>query len=230
MVSTNSSTSEVYDRLRATGASTVCAVLDMIGCSGTITGLPPVRPGQSFAGPAFTVKASTGPLGSFDASGFDIALYADNAAAGQVIAIDAGGAHVSLAGGIAALASARNGVVAWLVDGGMRDVDELREVPIPIHVRHGIAVTGRTRVHIDQVNGPITIDGVSIEPQDVLVGDSSGVACVPVRHLEKVLRMSEWIDGRDKVARTMVKEGASFAQAFREASAQYTALHGPLEA
>lgn len=229
MTATSNSPQEVSERLRLAGASTVCAVLDMIGIPGTITSLPAVRPGRSFAGPAFTVKASTGPLGSFDPSEFDISSYADHAEAGQVIAIDAGGAHVSLAGGIAAMASAGRGVAAWIVDGGMRDVDELREVSIPIHVRHGIAVTGRTRVRIDRINGPVTIDGVSVEPLDLLVGDSSGIACVPARRLDEVVRMSVWIAGRDQIAGRRVQEGASFAQAFREATAKYTALHGPLE-
>lgn len=220
---------ETHERLRRAGASTVCAVLDMLGVAGTITGLPAIRPGGSFAGPAFTVRAATGPLGTYDPDEFDIARYADQAGAGQVIAIDAGGARVSLAGGIAAMASARRGVAAWVVDGGMRDVDELGEAGIPIHVRHGLAVTGRTRVRIEHVNGPIVIDGVSVEPMDVLVGDASGIARVPAQRLESVANMADWIAGRDRIAGRLVREGLSFSRAFKEATVEHTALHGPLE-
>lgn len=221
---------EACERLRAAGASTVCAVLDMIGATGAITSLPAVRPGGSFAGPALTVQASTGPLGTYDPSAFDIARYADQAGPGQVIAIAAGGARVSVAGGIAAMASARRGVAAWVVDGGMRDVDELRDVAIPIHVRHGLAVSGRTRVRIDRINGPVVIDEVQVDPQDLLVGDASGIARVPSGRIEVVVKMADWIAGRDRIASRRVQEGASFAQAFREATAEFTALHGPLGA
>jgi len=200
----------------------------MLGVSGTIVGLPAVQPGRSFAGPAFTVKASTGPLGTFDPSAFDIAMYADQAGPGQVIAIDAGGAAVSLAGGIAAQASARRGVAAWVVDGGMRDVDELRDTGIPIHVRYGLPVTGRTRVRIDQINGPIVIAGVAVEPMDVLVGDATGIGRVPFSQLDDVVKMADWITGRDLIASRLVSEGVSFSSAFKEATAEYTALHGPL--
>ncbi|AHG62155.1 RraA family protein [Advenella mimigardefordensis] len=220
--------SDVNKRLQVAGASTVCAVLDMLGVSGTIVGLPAVQPGRSFAGPAFTVKASTGPLGTYDPSAFDIAMYADQAGPGQVIAIDAGGAAVSLAGGIAAQASARRGVAAWVVDGGMRDVDELGDTGIPIHVRYGLPVTGRTRVRIDQINGPIVIAGVAVEPMDVLVGDATGIGRVPFSQLDDVVKMADWITGRDRIASRLVSEGVSFSGAFKEATAEYTALHGPL--
>lgn len=226
----HASSRERIETLRSAGASTVCAVLDMIGSTGTITGLLSLGSVRSFAGPAFTVRASTGPLGSFDPGEFDIASYADQAGEGEVIAIDAGGARVSLAGGIAAQVSLRRGVAAWVVDGGMRDVDELRQIDLPLQVRHGVAITGRTRVRIEQINGPIALDGVRVEPDDVLVGDASGVGCVPKRHIEAVVRMARWITARDRLASRRVDTGAPFSVAFREATAECTAAHGPLEA
>lgn len=222
-------TGTACDVLRAAGASTVCAVLDMIGVSGTSCGLHPVAAGRAFAGPAFTVKASVGPLGRFQPSEFDIAAYADGAPQGTVIAIDAGGGHVSLAGGIAALAAQLRGVEAWVVDGGMRDIEELRQVAMPIHLRYGTAVSGRTRVRIDSIGEAVKIDGLTVQPRDVLVGDASGIACVPAAALQRVARMAGWITDRDRIARALVVQGSSFAAAFASATSQHMEVHGPLE-
>lgn len=219
---------DALDELRAAGASTVCAVLDMIGVAGISCGLHGVVAGRAFAGPAFTVRASTGPLGTHPPGDFDIAAYADGAPRGAVIAIDAGGAQVSVAGGIAALAAQLRGVEAWVVDGGMRDVEELRQLTMPIHLRYGTAVSGRTRVRIERIGEPVQIDGLTVHPRDVLVGDGSGIACVPEAQLARVVRMAAWITERDRIARALVLQGSSFADAFARATAQHTEACGRL--
>ncbi|HVR51231.1 MAG TPA: hypothetical protein VMS38_15950 [Pseudorhodoferax sp.] len=215
--------------LRAAGASTVCAVLDMVGVAGTSCHLHPVAARRAFAGPAFTVQARVGALGSQPPGAFDIAAYADGAARGAVIAIDAGGAAVSVAGGIAALATQLRGVEAWVVDGGMRDLDELHELTMPIHLRHGTAVSGRTRVRIERTGVPVQIDGLAVQAGDVLVGDRSGIACVPQAMLARVVRMAGWITERDRLARALVLQGSGFADAFAAATARHTEAQGRLE-
>lgn len=64
---------------------------------------------------------------------------------------------------------------------------------------------------------------------DVLVGDASGIARVPAQRLESVANMADWIAGRDRIAGRLVREGLSFSRAFKEATVEHTALHGPLE-
>jgi len=214
--------------LQAAGASTVCAVLDMLGVGGIVAGIPLRGAGGAYAGPAYTVKAVVGPLGTYAPADFDIPAYVDRPEPGSVVAIDAGGAAVSLAGGIAARASALRSVRGWVVDGGMRDGDELCDAGIPLHVRHVVPVSGRTRVRIEATQVPITIAGVTVRPGDILVGDETGVGCVPREVVETVAKMADWIRERDGVAAALVEQGRPFKEAFAAATAQVESQRGPL--
>jgi regulator of RNase E activity RraA len=79
------------------------------------------------------------------------------------------------------------GLRGVVIDGGWRDVAELQE--------HGIAVFGRGEAAFSpakndpgEVNVPISCGGVTVEPGDVVVADSAGVAVIPRRHLDEVVR------------------------------------------
>jgi regulator of RNase E activity RraA len=204
--------------LRSFGASTLGGVLDELGLDGLITGLRAVEPGHSFAGPAFTVKMVAGERGSFPPADFDIAAYIDAAPAGSVIAIDLGGRPISTMGGIAALAAQRRGVAGVLVDGGVRDGDEIAGLGFPVFVRHLVPVSGRTRVKLLGTRMPVTIDGVLVHPGDQLVGDRTGVVRLPKDRIEEITARARAVHERDERARAAVLEGCSFAEAFRRAT------------
>ncbi len=217
-----------WESLRLAGASTVSAVLDMRGLDGIISGIPFCTPGPAYAGPAFTVKIISGALGSFKAEEFNIPSYVDAAPEGSVLAVDVGGAAISISGGVAARVTALRGVRGWVVDGGMRDADELRESGVPIHVRHLTSVSGRTRVRVEATQVPISVAGVHIQPGDIMVGDESGIACVPRAELYAVARMSNWIRERDNTAMQLVHLGNNFKEAFSKATALQTEKFGQL--
>lgn len=210
--------SELIARLRGYGASTVGAVLDDLGLDGLILGIRPGDPRSRFAGPAFTTKLEVGPLGSFAPETFDISAYIDDPTAGDVVAIDMGGAAVSALGGIAARAAQLRGLAAIVIDGGSRDLDETREAGFPLFVRHSVPVTGRRRVRLVATQVSITLAGISVAPGDFLVGDCTGVVRVPKAVIHEVAERAAAIDARDRRARELVEQGASFAEAFRRAS------------
>lgn len=79
------------------------------------------------------------------------------------------------------------GLRGVVIDGGWRDVDELQA--------HGIAVFGRGETAFSpakndpgEINVPVSCGGVTVEPGDVVVADSAGVAVVPRRNLDEVVR------------------------------------------
>jgi regulator of RNase E activity RraA len=204
-------------QLRACGTSTVGGVLDEMGLDGLITRLRPVAPGRRFAGPAFTVRLEVGERGSFPPSAFDIAAYIDKPAPGQVVALDAGGAAVSTLGGIAVRAAQLRGLAAILVDGGVRDLDEILATGFPVFPRHAVPVTGRTRVRLLATGVPVSLDGIAVAPEDILVGDGTGVVRVPRGVARQVAERAAAVEARDRRAREAVEQGMSFADAFRHA-------------
>ncbi len=208
---------EIAAQLKLFGTSTVGAVLDDLGLDGLIINLRPIAAGFRFAGPAFTVKLEVGKLGAFPAEAFDIAAYIDAPPVQYVVAIDMGGAPVSALGGIAVRVAQKRGLAAIVVDGGSRDLDETLHAGFPLFVRHSLPVTGRRRVKLVATGIPIQLDGVAISPEDLLVGDDTGIVRVPSAVAHEVLKRAAATDARDRRARAAVERGLGFADAFRAA-------------
>lgn len=208
------SVSELCARLSGYGSSTVGAVLDDLGLGGLITRIRPVAAGFRFAGPAFTAKLEVGELGSFLDTDFKIGEYIDQPPPGAVVAIDMAGAPVSALGGIATRVAQRRGLAAIVIDGGSRDLDETRGMGFPLFVRHSLPVTGRRRVRVIGTGIPIQLDGVAVSPGDILVGDDTGIVCVPIGMLEQVANRAAAITTRDERVRALVEQGSGFTEAF----------------
>lgn len=208
--------SVICARLREIGASTVGGALDALGIDGLV--VPPIRPvapDRRFAGPAFTVNVAIGALGTFRPEEFDIPAYVDHAAPGEVIAIDAGGAMVSMMGGAAATAAKLRGVAGIVVHGGVRDLDEIVESGMDLFVQHAVPVSGRTRVRTAATQVPIKLEGVTVRPGDILVGDSTGVVCIPKDRLHEVFALAEKAEATDRVIFEHVRQGKGIGEAAR---------------
>jgi hypothetical protein len=87
---------------------------------------------------------------------------------------------------MASLAAKVKGVAGLVVDGGVRDIDEMVEHRFPVFARHPVATTGRTRLKVNAINIPIEIDGVSVNPGDVIVADSTGVVARCAREIARI--------------------------------------------
>jgi regulator of RNase E activity RraA len=214
---TDADVSVLCAQLRGYGSSTVGAVLDDLGLGGLITQLRPVAPGLRFAGPAFTTQLEVGELGAFVETDFKIGEYIDQPPPGAVVAIAMAGAPVSALGGIATRVAQLRGLAAIVVDGGSRDLDETRVMGFPLFVRHSLPVTGRRRVRLVATGIPIQLDGVDVAPDDILVGDDTGIVRVPHADLENVTVRAALIDARDRRVREYVEKGANFSDAFKQA-------------
>lgn len=213
---TESELKTICARLREIGPSTVGGALDALGIEGLV--VPPIRPvadDRRFAGPAFTVNVAVGALGTFAPEEFDIPAYVDTAAPGDVIAIDAGGAMVSTMGGAAATAARLRGVAGIVVDGGVRDLSEIVESGMDLFVKHAVPVSGRTRVRTAATQVPVKLGNVTVNPGDILVGDSTGVVCIPRDRLAEVYARAEKAEAMDRVIFENVRAGKSLREAAR---------------
>jgi regulator of RNase E activity RraA len=210
--------SVLIEGFRQIGTSTIGNVLDDLGIGGIMLNVKPLVPGMKFVGPAFTVKEITGTHGAYAASEFGLGKVIDNAQRGDVIAIDNGGQQVSTWGGIASFAAQHRGVDGLLVDGGVRDADEILEFGFPTFSRHVVPLSGKTRIKIIAIGSTIKIDGVRVGPGDILIGDSSGVVCVPRDDAARVLEISQQLERDDRRALVDIEAGLSFTDALAKFS------------
>jgi len=109
-------------------------------------------------------------------------LFLRVAEPGHMLVADAGGyTQVGFWGSCIALIARDRGIVGLVIDGGCRDVGEIRKERFPVFCR-GIGRTetiGRQELRPEDVNVPISVGGVLVEPGDFVMGDDDGVVVIP---------------------------------------------------
>lgn len=140
------------------------------------------------AGPAFTVKCPPGD---------NLMLHAaiHRAEPGSVIVVESGDVDHALAGGNVCAVAQRRGVAAFVLDGVIRDLAEVREMRFPVFARGVIPIPG-TKKAAHPFGVPVRCGGVRVEAGDIVVGDEEGIVVVPAARAEQTLG-----DARAKLAK-----------------------------
>ncbi|MFI8244032.1 RraA family protein [Streptomyces sp. NPDC085866] len=137
-------------------------------------------PVPRIAGPAFTVSCPPGD---------NLMLHAaiHRAEPGSVIVVESGDLDWALAGGNVCAVARRRGVAAFVADGLIRDLAEVRELGFPVFARGVIPIPGAKKA-VRPLNEPVRCGGVRIEAGDVVVADEEGVVAVPVARRAEILQ------------------------------------------
>ncbi len=107
---------------------------------------------------------------------------------GEIIVIEArGDATTGTLGDILALRAKTRGAAGVITDGGVRDFDAVAEIGLPVFSQGAHpSVLGRKHVPWD-VDVTIACGGASVQPGDIIVGDSDGVIVIPPSLVEEVV-------------------------------------------
>jgi regulator of RNase E activity RraA len=204
----------VAARAAGLATSTLANALDDSGLHDNVMpSIKAVASGFRFAGPALTVKERSGEYGTFTSDDFRVGAIIDAAAAGDVVVVEAGGVPYSTWGGMASLAAKLKGVAGLVVDGGVRDLEEMVEFAFPVFARHMVPTTGRTRLSIDEIGVTVTVDGVRVEPGDLIIADGTGVVSLPAARAADIVALAEEIAAADAEAAKQLRRGLSFSEA-----------------
>lgn len=84
----------------------------------------------------------------------------------------------------------RAGAIGTVVSGYTRDNESTKELGYPVFSTGMLAKDVKGRCIVDYVNEPVTISGVLICPDDLIVADCDGVIAVPKSVKETVLERS----------------------------------------
>ena len=146
--------------------------------------LRPMHAGGGMAGVALTVRARPG-------DNLMLQKAIDLAEPGDVIVTDAGGDLTNALMGELMLAYAiKKGVVGFVINGAIRDVDAFIETNLPTFAA-GVTHRGPYKDGPGEINVPISIDGMVITPGDIMIGDSDGVLCVPLDEAAEILKKAQ---------------------------------------
>jgi 4-hydroxy-4-methyl-2-oxoglutarate aldolase len=162
----------------------VATVHEAAGRTGIIDlPLTQVVAGSRVAGPARTALCAPGDNTMVHA------LVA-NAGPGDILVLtSAEPAPVALVGELLATQAHVRGVAALLVDGAIRDLDELTAVGLPIWARF-VRAQGATKGTVGKLDVPVVVGGATIRPGDLVVLDCDGAAVVSSERVDEVLPLA----------------------------------------
>lgn len=144
----------------------------------------PMHRSGRVAGSAFTVKTRPG-------DNLLVHKAIDTAGPGDIIIIDAGGDITNaIMGEIMATLAKTRGIEGFVVDGAIRDAEAIHEMNYPIYAR-GITHRGPYKDGPGEINVPVQIGGMIIEPGDLIVGDMDGLVAVRPEHAEALVAKVE---------------------------------------
>lgn len=169
------------------GEISTTVLADVLGRAHVMdVGIRPLwSPMPRVAGPAFTVMCAPG-----DNLMLHAAIY--RAPPGSVVVVAAGDADYAVAGGNVCAVAQRRGIAAFVVDGVIRDLAEVRDARFPVFARGVVPVAG-VKAATAPLNEPVRCGGLTVRAGDIVVADDDGVLVVPAELREQAAR-----DGRAK--------------------------------
>jgi 4-hydroxy-4-methyl-2-oxoglutarate aldolase len=113
---------------------------------------------------------------------------------------------IALVGDLLATQALAQGAVGMLIDASVRDVEELRELGLPIWARW-VRVHGADKEVAGTIGEPVRVGGSVISTGDLLVMDADGVAVIEAARAEEVLASSLERESREADKREKLRAG-----------------------
>ena len=162
--------------------------------------LRPMHKSGQMAGPALTVKSRPGD---------NLMLHKaiDMAEPGDIIVCDAGGDLTnSLMGELMLAHAMKRGVGGFVLDGAVRDVEAFLDVNLPVFAA-GVSHRGPYKDGPGEINVSVAIDGMVIEPGDLVIGDWDGVLSIPLDDVENILKKTTEKQAAEAVDMAKIEAG-----------------------
>jgi len=192
-----------------------CVIADAQERAGVMRSyITPLTHEARFAGPALTVRLEPG-------NQVDCLDALSVATEGDVIVVDAAGeTETSIWGGLMAGLCQMKGVVGAVVDGAIRDTDEIRDLNFFIFSKAIVPRSTHTpysgRMEPIEVNVPIQCAGVIVRPGDIVIGDEVGVTVVPLENAAQVLEKARQQADKEEQTRAKIREGKTVEELLEE--------------
>ncbi|MGB3483429.1 MAG: hypothetical protein WBB07_14600 [Mycobacterium sp.] len=158
------------------GASTI---YEASGRRGETRGLLHRAGANGLLGPALTARCQPGD---------NLAVHRAVAQArpGDVLMVAGSDVAVGYVGDVLVNAAIRRGIAGIVVDGGVRDIDELIELDLPVWSTR-VAITAAAKVTPGEVGATVTFAGAQVTNGDIVRADSDGAVSVPAAAWPQVL-------------------------------------------
>lgn len=197
--------SSLIERLQSFGVATVH---EAQGRSGLMNPrLRPIYSGRRLAGSAVTVSLPPNDNWMIHVA-LDICEPGDILVVAPTSECDDG-----YFGELLACACIASGVKALIIDAGVRDTAELKDMDFPVWSRC-VSAQGTVKETLGSVNVPVVCGGAIVSAGDVVLADDDGVCVVKRDMLETVIESSQAREEKEEVARQRLKAGEKSLDVF----------------
>ncbi|MEK5443416.1 RraA family protein [Fredinandcohnia sp. FSL W7-1320] len=161
-----------------------------------------IRPYNSapLIGCAFTVKTRPGD---------NLLLHKaiDLASPGDVIVVDGQGDITNaLIGELMITWAQKRGIAGFIINGANRDVGVIKQMTIPVYAV-GVTPAGPYKDGPGEISIPISCDGVTVHPGDILVGDDDGIVVINPNDAPEILEKTRKTVAKEAEIMVAIKKG-----------------------
>ena len=151
-----------------------------------------------------------------------------NALSGMLSAIDSGGAgsvyvmkvedgeDIAGMGGLMGTAMFARGFAGAVVDGGVRDLPQLKKIGFPVYATGAVPSTSVSHYRFGGMNIPIEVAGTLVNGGDIIVADQDGVVVVPRAHAAEVLVQAQKLDDSEHSMYPYIEKFHSIVEAVKQ--------------
>lgn len=179
-------------------------ISDAMHRKGAMRDIHPINTGTKMAGTAITVQTFAGDWAkSVEAI--------DLGGPGKVIVIYNGSNYIAPWGGLATLSCRIKGIEGVVIDGAVRDVDEIRAMNYPVYASAIVPNAGDPK-GMGEINAEITCGGQLVKPGDYIVGDDSGVVVIPRERAYEIARRAKEVEKNESRMYEEIRRGSTLSQ------------------
>jgi 3-hexulose-6-phosphate synthase/6-phospho-3-hexuloisomerase len=179
-------------------------ISDAMHRKGVMRGIKPLFENIKLVGRAVTVQ-------TFEGDWAKPVEATDVAKEGDVIVVYAGSKDVAPWGELASWSCKQKGIAGFVIDGAVRDVDEIRRIRFPVFAKCIVPNAGEPK-GFGEINAEITCGGAEVKPGDWIIGDDNGVVVVPKERAYEIARRAKEVWKAEERVREEIKRGKTLSQ------------------
>lgn len=177
--------------------------------------MQPIFP-TKFAGTAVTVLLRKEE--NQDPHALDGMLQAiDTAGEGSVYVMQVeDGADIAGMGGLMGSAMAARAYAGAVIDGGVRDLPQLKRINFPVYALGAVPSTSVGHYRFGGANIPVRCDGIEVSAGDIVVADQDGVVIVPKASAAEILVKAQALDNAEHSMYPYIEKYHSIVEAVQK--------------
>ena len=176
-------------------------ISDAMHKQGAMQDIRPVKLGFHMVGRALTVRTIDGdwakPIEAID-----------KAEKGQIIVVDVNGGKTAIWGELATLSAKLKDLSGVVIDGTVRDLDDIVKINFPIFCKHISSNAGEPK-GFGEIGAEITCGNQTVKTGDWIIGDDSGVVVVPQEIAQEIANRALDVKEHENRIREEIKSGGS---------------------